>query len=197
MADAVERIEVDREQDAGCDQEQLGLLVDAEPEDHQRITARCGMLRSICSEESSSRSANGNAVEQSQGEAQAAADGEADQARWVLIQTWCRRAPLRSVSQNASAVASAGGRAPTATWAVTQTRSRAIGRSQGTVGAEHAPHDADRARAYELVGDDLAEGAGVAHRPPRPARRRLERQQREDEPRRSGSTPRGAGSRRG
>ena len=44
------------------------------------IIARCGMLRSICSEESSSRSATGNdAVEQAEGEAEAAADGEPDQ----------------------------------------------------------------------------------------------------------------------
>ena len=80
MADAVEGVEVDREQDAGGDQEQLGLLVDAEPEDDQRDR---GQMRDVAQHlQRGIEQPLGDrehAVEQAQREAQAAADGEPDQ----------------------------------------------------------------------------------------------------------------------
>ena len=108
-------------------------------------------------------------------------------ARWVLIQTWCARTPLRSVSQKASAVALGAGRTRADSQpdraAISHTSSRPIGRSQGTSRGRGAPHEAARAWCDGIISLAMISPNGPALRTCRrgPAGRRLERQQREHE----------------
>ena len=80
-------------------------------------------------------------------------------ARWVLTQTWCSSAPLRSVSQKARAVALGAGstRAESQpSWAASsQTSSSATGSSQGT-GRRPSAAAHDAARAWRTGMTSLA-----------------------------------------
>ena len=151
------------------------------------------MLRSICSEESSSRSATGNTpLSRPSAKPRLPPMASPISARWVLIQTWCSSAPLtqRVPERHAPWRWAPAGRAPRAARLAppaSQTSSRTTGSEPGRQAVEtpvqRRPHDARprlRATGIDLVGDDLAERAGVAHRAgaSRPVRR-LQRQQRE------------------
>ena len=77
-ADAVQRVEVDREEHAERDQEQLGRLVDAEPQDHQRDQRQMRDVADHLQGGVGERVAElRQAVGEAEREAEAAADGEA------------------------------------------------------------------------------------------------------------------------
>ena len=79
-------------------------------------------------------------------------------ARWVLTQTWCGSAPLRSVSQKASAVALGAGRTRAESQpvcaATSQHQHQADRQQPGHRRAERASHDA--ARAWRAGSTSLA-----------------------------------------
>ena len=100
----MEGVEVDREEHADRDQEQLGRLVDAEPQDHQRDQRqRAGCCAPSAGVESSSVSAQREA---SRSAGPAAGPGRRRwrspaSARPVLIATWLHSSPDAASVQNA------------------------------------------------------------------------------------------------
>ena len=199
VADAVEGVEVDREGDADRDQEQLGLLVDPEPQDHERDDREVQDVAQHLQRENRARAPRPG---RRRSAARARSPGcRRPRARSPPAGCWRRRArrtPLASVSQNARAVPLGAGSTRAESRPSREAlprRARADRQEQGVsrsaASAQRGPHETALACCTGRVGRHLAEQTRVAHRLP-PGRSWPSAAGAGRRARRNGSTPRGA-----